>query len=42
MGIQPFKIDIPKDEIDRLKRKLQDTRIPKQPIVPGAGSDYGM
>ncbi|KIW69716.1 hypothetical protein PV04_05576 [Phialophora macrospora] len=41
MGISPFKIDIPKHEVDRLKRKLQDTRLPKESIVPEAGSDYG-
>ena len=41
MEITPFKIDVPKEDIDRLKRKLQDTRIPTDPIVPHAGSDYG-
>ncbi|ETI29551.1 hypothetical protein G647_02004 [Cladophialophora carrionii CBS 160.54] len=41
MGISPFKIDIPEHEVDRLKRKLQDTRLPNRPIVPEAGSDYG-
>lgn len=40
--IRPFRIDIPKAEVDRLSRKLKDTRIPIQDIVPGAGSDYGI
>ncbi|CAG9993911.1 unnamed protein product [Clonostachys byssicola] len=39
--IEPFKVDVPQDEVDRLIRKLKDTRIPKKEIVPGAGSDYG-
>lgn len=33
--IKPFKVDIPQEEVDRLKRKLKDTRIPPKPIVPG-------
>jgi len=40
--IRPFKVDVPKSEVDRLLRKLKDTRIPTQEIVPGAGSDYGV
>ncbi|OQO12941.1 hypothetical protein B0A48_02405 [Cryoendolithus antarcticus] len=39
--IIPFKVDIPKAEIDRLKRKLKDTRLPPKPIVPDAGDKYG-
>lgn len=41
MSIRPFKVDVPDDEIARLKRKLQDTRLPKREIVPDAGDDYG-
>jgi len=41
-GIRPFRVDIPRAEVDRLLRKLGDTRIPTQDIVPGAGSDYGI
>ncbi|OQU95134.1 hypothetical protein CLAIMM_01382 [Cladophialophora immunda] len=41
MVISPFRIDIPNGEVERLKRKLRDTRIPKAPIVPGANGDYG-
>lgn len=39
--IQPFKIDIPKEEVERLKRKLEDTRLPGREVVPGAGGRYG-
>ena len=39
--IKPFKVDIPKEEVDRLKRKLKDTRLPPKPIVPEAGNKYG-
>ena len=40
-NIEPFKVDIPKEEVDRLKRKLQDTRLPPREIVPNAGNRYG-
>ena len=40
--VVPFKVDIPRSEVDRLKRKLQDTRLPPKEIVPGAGNKYGM
>lgn len=39
--IKPFNPAIPQDEVDRLFRKLKDTRLPEQPIVPDAGWDYG-
>lgn len=39
--IKPFKVDIPKDEVDRLKRKLKDHRLPPKPVVPEAGTKYG-
>lgn len=39
--IEPFKVDIPKDEVDRLQRKLNDTRLPPKPIVPDAEDKYG-
>lgn len=41
MGISSFEINIDTKEVDRLRRKLEDTRIPKDPIVPDAGGDYG-
>lgn len=40
--IIPFKVDIPREEVDRLQRKLKDTRLPKSEIVPGAGTKYGV
>jgi len=39
--ITPFDPRIPQEEVDRLYRKLKDTRLPKHEIVPGAGSQYG-
>lgn len=39
--LSPFKVDVSNEEVARLKRKLLDTRIPKQEIVPGAADDYG-
>jgi len=39
--IKPFKVDDPVEEVDRLKRKLRDTRLPPREIVPGAGDNYG-
>lgn len=39
--ITPFDPNIPKDEVDRLFRKLKDTRLPQIPVVPNAGDDYG-
>ncbi|KAL0944676.1 putative epoxide hydrolase [Colletotrichum truncatum] len=39
--IQDFKVDIPREEVDRLHRKLKDTRLPGRPIVPDAGANYG-
>lgn len=39
--IKPFDPIIPQEEVDRLFRKLGDTRLPEIPIVPDAGDDYG-
>lgn len=39
--IKPFDPSIPQEEVDRLFRKLKDTRLPDDPIVPDAGDDYG-
>ncbi|KAK8078726.1 alpha/beta-hydrolase [Apiospora phragmitis] len=39
--ITEFDPTIPKEEVDRLWRKLRDTRLPETPVVPGAGDDYG-
>lgn len=40
-SVVPFDPSIPKPEVDRLMRKLADTRLPKSPIVPDAGDEYG-
>lgn len=40
--VRPFKVDIPQQEVDRLSRKLRDTRLPGRSIVPNAGDRYGM
>ncbi|KAF2011994.1 alpha/beta-hydrolase [Aaosphaeria arxii CBS 175.79] len=39
--IKPFNPKIPQEEVERLFRKIGDTRLPSQPIVPDAGEDYG-
>jgi hypothetical protein len=39
--IKPFDPTIPQEEVDRLFRKLKDTRLPEIPVVPDAGDDYG-
>jgi hypothetical protein len=39
--IKPFDPTIDEEEVQRLFRKLGDTRLPEQPIVPDAGWDYG-
>jgi epoxide hydrolase len=39
-AIRPFRIDVPQAELDRLNRRLDDTRLP-QPL-PGDGWDTGV
>ncbi|KAF2083691.1 alpha/beta-hydrolase [Saccharata proteae CBS 121410] len=41
--IKPFDPigSISNDEVERMYRKLRDTRLPTSPIVPDAGEDYG-
>ncbi|KAF1979547.1 alpha/beta-hydrolase [Bimuria novae-zelandiae CBS 107.79] len=39
--IKPFDPSVPQDEVDRLFRKLKDTRLPQIPVVPDADDDYG-
>ena len=41
-AITPFDPNVEKDEVDRLFRKLGDTRLPRIPVVPDAGGEYGM
>lgn len=40
-AVLEFKVQIPEEEVDRLYRKLKDTRLPPREIVPGAGEKYG-
>ena len=39
---RPFQVNIPDEEVARMKRILADTRLPDQPPVPGASWDYGV
>ncbi|KAK6858886.1 epoxide hydrolase [Apiospora arundinis] len=39
--VSEFDPTIPKEEVERLWRKLKDTRVPETPVVPDAGDDYG-
>ncbi|KAI9042464.1 epoxide hydrolase family protein [Aspergillus affinis] len=39
--VRPFQVDIPVEEVERLQRKLKDTRLPSREIVPNAGNKYG-
>ncbi|KZM21947.1 uncharacterized protein EKO05_0000404 [Ascochyta rabiei] len=39
--LKPFDPNVPQEEVDRLFRKLRDTRLPDIPVVPDAGDDYG-
>jgi hypothetical protein len=39
--ITSFDPNIPQQDVDRLFRKLADSRLPQIPIVPDAGEDYG-
>ena len=39
--VKPFDPSFPEEDVERLYRKLGDTRIPSE-IVPGAKDDYGL
>lgn len=39
---QPFKVNIPAEDVDRMKRLIADTRLPDKPHAPGASWDYGV
>ncbi|KAF7789797.1 hypothetical protein EIP86_000743 [Pleurotus ostreatoroseus] len=39
---QPFKIDIPVEEVERMKQLIAHTRLPDQAPIPGASWDYGV
>lgn len=38
----PFKVAIPDDEVARMDRLIEDTRLPDQPFVSDASWDYGV
>jgi hypothetical protein len=38
----PFKVNIPSEEVERMKRLIADTRLPDHPPVSGASWDYGI
>lgn len=38
----PFRIAIPEEELARMKRLLQDSRLPEQPFTDGVSWEYGV
>lgn len=38
---RPFKVEIPDEEIERLRSILKIQRLPEQPILPGADFNMG-
>ena len=39
---RPFRIDVPAEEVERMKRLIADTRLPDRPPVDGMSWDYGV
>ncbi|THG99743.1 hypothetical protein EW026_g2667 [Hermanssonia centrifuga] len=39
---QPFRVEIADDEVERMKRIIEDTRLPDSPPLPNASWDYGV
>jgi hypothetical protein len=39
-GIKEYKIDVPQQKLDRLKRRLDDVEFPDE-LEDGPGWDYG-
>jgi hypothetical protein len=39
-GIKEYKIDVPQQKLDRLKRRLDDAEFPDE-LEDGPGWDYG-
>jgi len=37
-----FQVNIPEEELSRLKRKLEDYELPNEDIIPDAGWSYGV
>ncbi|KAL4251319.1 peptidase S33 family protein [Abortiporus biennis] len=38
----PFTVNIPNEEVERMRRLIQDTRLPEEPFVPEASWDFGV
>lgn len=39
---QPFHVHIPDEQLDRLRRKLEDYELPDTDIIEDAGWEYGV
>ena len=39
---RPFRVNIPAEEVERMKRLIADTRLSDRPPVAGMGWDYGV
>jgi hypothetical protein len=39
---RPFRVHIPDEQLDRLKRKLEDYELPESDIIEDAGWSYGV
>ncbi|GJE85677.1 epoxide hydrolase [Phanerochaete sordida] len=39
---RPFRVNVPGDEVKRMKRLIADTRLPDSPAVDGMSWDYGV
>ena len=38
---RPFRVDIPQEDVDRLKRLVHETRLPERPFTDGVTWNYG-
>ena len=39
---KPFKINIPEEEIARMRQLIASTRLPSKPFLPDVEWDYGI
>ena len=39
---QPFVVNIPPEDVARMRRLVADTRLPEESPIPGASWDYGV
>ena len=39
---RPFQVNIPSEEVERMRRVIAETRLPDSPPLPGASWDYGV